>query len=128
MSSVSITEMTEVVFASKMSEEFIFVQESQLTIFTAWVTFVTAIIRISNTTVFSYLFTCITSSLRRENFKILCANLTVEQLVNLSNMFLKLVELKKERVFAFRAAVFQQFVEGFLDFQVSKSDSIFLFI
>lgn len=98
-------------FSSKMSEQFILVQESQFAIFTARVTFVTSVVGISDTSMLSKVDTRIAAPFGRENLEIFSTNLTVEQLMDLSDMLLQFVELKEGRVITMRATILQQMIK-----------------
>lgn len=98
-------------FTSKMTKQLILVKISQFTIFATRMTFVTLVVWISNASVCSQVGTRVAATFGRENLEIIGTNLTVELLVDLSDVFLQLVELEKRIVTALRAAIFKQMVK-----------------
>lgn len=90
---------------SKMSEELVLVQESQLAIFTAWMAFVALVVEIAVSSVLSELRSRIATTFSREDLEMLGADLAVKLLVSLSHMLLQFVELDERRVIAFPASV-----------------------
>lgn len=88
----------------------------------------TLVIRVTNPPVCGQLLSRITSTLRREDLEVVCANFAEEVLVNLADVLFQLIELDERCVIAFRTAMFQQTIEGLLNVKIGESDAVLLLI
>lgn len=111
-----------------MPKELILVEEPQLAILASRMSFVTLVVGIADPSVGRQLLSRVATPLVGEDLQIICANLAEEQLMDLSDMFLQLVELHKRLVVALGAPNLQQTVECFLNFQVSEHDAKLLLV
>jgi hypothetical protein len=94
-------------FATQMSPEFVFIQKSELAVLANRMSLVTLVIGISNSSVSGEIASVVASTLRREDFQVVRANLAVVELVVLSDVILQFVELHKRLVVALWAAVLE---------------------